>query len=141
MNGRYGFDLLSQILLLFGCIFLLWKFTLPFGVILITVSLYRVFSRDIVCRQKEKIKFENWLRKTFNIENNKHSYYGNKDFFHRLKYNFTQYKNNIINYINSKKNYKIVKCPKCGQKLRLPRGKGKIIVTCKKCSNEFKIRT
>lgn len=32
-----------------------------------------------------------------------------------------------------KKNYKIFKCKGCGQKIRVPRGKGKIEVTCPKC--------
>ena len=50
--------------------------------------------------------------------------------FTRLKYD-----------INQKIKYKIVSCPNCGQKLRLPRRKGKIIVTCKRCHNEFNLRT
>ncbi len=48
---------------------------------------------------------------------------------------------NFKRWFNEKKNYKIVKCPKCGQKLRLPRGKGKITVTCKRCFYEFKMKS
>ena len=36
-----------------------------------------------------------------------------------------------------RKEYRIFKCPKCGQKLRVPRGKGKIAIRCRKCGEEF----
>ena len=50
--------------------------------------------------------------------------------FENIKFKYTQYRN-----------YKITKCPNCKQKLRLPRGKGNIVVTCKKCSTKFDFRT
>lgn len=37
--------------------------------------------------------------------------------------------------------HKIVTCPKCGSKLRVPRGKGTIKVTCPKCKNGFNLDT
>ncbi len=33
--------------------------------------------------------------------------------------------------------YKIFKCPSCGTKLRVPRGKGRIKVTCRQCGAVF----
>lgn len=35
------------------------------------------------------------------------------------------------------KDYHYYKCPNCGQKLRVPRGKGKIEITCPKCGHKF----
>lgn len=35
------------------------------------------------------------------------------------------------------RNYRYLVCPQCQQKLRVPRGKGKIKVTCTKCRNQF----
>ena len=32
---------------------------------------------------------------------------------------------------------KIIKCPECETKLRVPLDKGKLKITCKKCSHEF----
>ncbi len=35
------------------------------------------------------------------------------------------------------RNYRYLVCPQCHQKLRVPRGKGKIKVTCTTCKNQF----
>ena len=34
-------------------------------------------------------------------------------------------------------NEKFFKCPLCKQKLRVPKGKGKVEITCPKCGNKF----
>lgn len=39
------------------------------------------------------------------------------------------------------KQYKIFKCPSCGQKLRVPRGKGTVQITCRQCSTTFEKKT
>lgn len=33
--------------------------------------------------------------------------------------------------------YKHLSCPNCGQRVRVPRGKGKIRITCPSCQNKF----
>ena len=33
--------------------------------------------------------------------------------------------------------HRIFQCPTCGQKVRVPRGKGKISIHCPKCQNDF----
>jgi len=43
--------------------------------------------------------------------------------------------------IRDLKDYKYFKCPNCGQKLRVPRGKGTVQVTCFHCHTEFKKKT
>lgn len=37
--------------------------------------------------------------------------------------------------------HRLVRCDKCSQKLRVPTKKGRIEVTCPKCSNQFSITT
>lgn len=33
--------------------------------------------------------------------------------------------------------FKFFKCPACGQKIRVPKGKGKVEITCPKCGDKF----
>lgn len=39
--------------------------------------------------------------------------------------------------IRADKDHCYFKCPSCGQQLRVPRGKGKITITCRGCSASF----
>ena len=41
----------------------------------------------------------------------------------------------------ARSNEKIFQCPKCGQKVRVPKGKGKIAIRCPKCNHQFVKRT
>ncbi len=83
------------------------------GILLIIHWIWRVFSRNVSKRQAENTRF-----------------------LYR--------KQRISRWLSSKKQawkdrktYKYFKCPKCGQRLRAPKKKGKIRVTCSKCSNIF----
>lgn len=37
--------------------------------------------------------------------------------------------------------HRLTECTQCGQKMRVPVGKGEIAVKCPKCSNQFIVRT
>lgn len=39
------------------------------------------------------------------------------------------------------KSYKHAKCASCGQRVRVPRGKGKLRVTCPKCHTKFEVKS
>ena len=77
------------------------------------VCIYRALSRNIAKRQEENRKF---LQKTGRFRNSKESWQ---------------------NKAEQKRQFKIFKCPACGVKLRVPRGKGKIRVTCRQFGATF----
>lgn len=43
--------------------------------------------------------------------------------------------------IESLIDYKVINCPKCESRLRVPIGKGKIKITCPKCNTDFQLDT
>ena len=77
----------------------------------------RILSRRVAARQKENTRFLYRRQKIVR-------------FFESKK---QEWKN--------RKKYKYFKCPKCGQRMRAPRHKGKIRVTCNQCTNVFLTKT
>ena len=87
-------------------------------------SIWRMFSKNY---QKRYYENQMFLQKTAKI----------RGFFMRLTPNV---RNSIIKArynMGQRRTYKIFKCPSCKQKLRAPRGRGKIQVTCSKCHTQF----
>lgn len=136
-QDTYGFDLLSIFLIIISSILNLWDVTKILGYLILVYAIYRAFSKKIYKRKEEYNIFYTYVNKFLKL-------------FHvSLPYNLPNFDLNNIGLVfnrlrywyNQKKLYKITTCPKCKQKLRLPRGKGKILVTCKRCSNKFDFRT
>jgi hypothetical protein len=127
----YGWDRFSKIALIVGIFLFVTRYVWILGTALIIYSIWRSKSTNVQGRNKEKFAFES-------MERNFHSKINN--FKQAMKTNkIKKYK--PIEKIKQKRMYIITICPKCAQKLRLPRGKGKIIVTCSKCCSEFRLKT
>ncbi|MBE6052489.1 MAG: hypothetical protein E7212_01045 [Clostridium sartagoforme] len=137
LQGIYGIDLLSLVLLFISSLFNLSRYTSFIGFALIIISLLRIFSRNIAKRQAENNSLITVLNKPLSKFGLRIPYNSQPIDFTSLSYLYKVLK---IKF-NEKKNYKITKCPNCGQKLRLPRKKGNIVVTCKRCSHKFDLRT
>lgn len=119
MYGRYGTDMLSFVLVIAGfVVYLIYIPTRFFPLYLLSlgfygISLFRTLSKNIPARQKENAKFISlWWK---------------------IKNRFIGFRADM----EERKVYKHLKCPKCGQKIRIPRGRGKVEIRCPKCSEKF----
>ena len=123
MQGRYGTDDFYKFLFwvaLIGIV-LNWFFksqALSWVVTLILAyAMYRVLSKNHSARYAENQKY---LQATA-----------------KFRYWFDQQKK----LMEERKYHHIYTCPKCRQKIRIPKGKGKIMIRCPKCHHEFQKRS
>ncbi len=119
MYGRYGIDYLGKCIsgigiaaILLAVIFDSRLLSLLAWVCII-YTYFRMFSKNIYKRSAENQAF---LTKTYRL----------RCFFARQK-----------NMMQQRKTHHIYKCPSCSQKIRIPRGKGRIEIRCPKCSTTF----
>lgn len=123
MAGRYGLDQLSTALLIFSVILTLAAklFGLPLlatiGYIPLGICIYRVLSKDVSKRSVENYKFSMLMSPAYSW----------------LK--------KTQNRAVDAKTHRYFKCPNCKTNLRVPKGKGNIIITCPKCKTELKEKT
>lgn len=119
MMGRYGGDDLNRFLLAVAIAILILSAFFRNGIfeifafIILAISYYRMLSRNVNQRYIENQKY-------LTIKNRFLSY------FQKFRFKSGQ-----------KKMHHIYACPTCKQKIRVPKGKGKICITCPKCHAEF----
>lgn len=119
MVGRYGMDDLSKALVGLSLAFLILSLFFRGGlffllaVVILIFNYYRMFSRNFAARSAENAKY---LELTGGI---------------RRKLRIGKKR------IEGRKEYRFFKCPGCGQEVRVPKGKGHIMITCPKCKAEF----
>ena len=139
LRSFYGIDFLTLVLFLISSLLNLFNYK-PVSVIAYVIFLYallRIFSRNKYKRKAELNKFIYYLNKPLTkfkimIPSNLPAFdYTSMDLY--IKY--------IKNKIYQKKHYNVVKCPSCSQSLRLRRKNGNIVVTCKRCSYKFDLKT
>jgi ribosomal protein S27E len=123
MLGRYGPDVLGVVILALAtalyAVYLITKlyFLRIASYFVLLLCVYRMLSHNIHRRRAENDRF-------LSI--------------------FAPIKNRIkmeLNKLRAKKDYKFLKCPGCGNTLRVPRKKGHIKITCPKCGERFSRKT
>ncbi len=119
MIGRYGFDELSKIFLgltialMVASMFTRNRVIYLISLVLLVYSYWRAFSRNIAKRQQENQRFLN------------------------LRYQSAVKWSKFKSRREQKKIYRFYKCPQCQQMVRVPKGRGRICITCPKCQAEF----
>lgn len=120
MQGRYGVDSFSKVLVGIGLAAMVLSMILkgtniPYfiGLAALLYAYFRMFSKNVSKRAAEN---QLYLDKTYKL----------RCWFAKKK-----------NHAEQSKTYHIYKCPSCKQKIRIPRGKGKIEVRCPKCGTTF----
>ncbi len=118
MWGRYGNDRFNQFLMIAALVLMVISFVggslfYSLALAVMIYAYFRMFSKNIAKRSAEN---QWYLQREMKV----------KGFINKKKKEFSQ-----------RKVYHIYKCPNCKQKIRVPRGRGKIAITCRKCGNEF----
>lgn len=119
MAGRYGPDHLNTALvfaaLLTGMIsrFAVLSALVYLSYLFLLLAVFRMLSRNISKRRSEN------------------------DVFLRYWWPIRQSFLAMISSIKNGKTHKYFKCPSCSNLLRVPRGKGKLQITCPKCGERF----
>ncbi|WP_457944606.1 BRcat domain-containing protein [Caproiciproducens sp. LBM24188] len=119
MMGRYGPDQLTYALLIGYLVLYLVAQIARFGIlaliamILLVLAVVRMFSRNTTQRYRENQAFLRFWNPI-------------SGWFRRMKYNLQDRQAN-----------RIFKCPNCSSRLRVPRGRGKVEVTCPVCRTRF----
>ena len=118
MWGRYGNDQFNRFLIICAMVSIVLSFffgqlfyILAFAVMI--YSYFRMFSKNISKRAAENQWYLVRERKV-------------RNWFDKKRKEFSQ-----------RKVYHIYKCPNCKQKIRVPKGRGRIAITCRKCGAEF----
>ena len=129
MAGRYGVDELSRFLLFSALALLVVEFIINtffkelyvvsrilnlIGLILIILNFIRMFSK-----------------------NHSGQYRLNQKYL-RAKASFLRFFKDFGRWGSSRdKTHKIFTCPSCSQRVRVPKGRGRIAITCPKCKAQF----
>ena len=145
MHGRYGNDNLNRFLLIVSVIliiadmFVRWRLLYMLAVLILIYVYCRMFSRNINARYRENQKFLQFTAKFRRNGGPGNASYGGA-------YGGGQYGNTANSGSAGwgrkakpakDRDHKIFKCPVCGEKLRVPKGAGKISITCPHCGEKF----
>ncbi|MBR6554971.1 MAG: hypothetical protein IKT90_02035 [Clostridia bacterium] len=119
MEGRHGVDHYSRFLSIVSCVMLVlfmisrWQILWYMALFLLIYSYFRAFSRNRAKRQAENRKY---LTVSYAVTSK----------FRARKQRMQQ-----------SKNHRFFPCPGCKAVMRVPRGKGKIEITCPQCGMKF----
>jgi hypothetical protein len=119
MVGRYGHDQLNQVLMIAALVCSVASMLSGWGIlytaswVLMGFGIFRMLSRNIYKRRSEAYA---WLALKQRVQ--------------PRAFRFRQ-------RLQDRRTHRRYRCPQCRQELRVPKGKGKISITCPKCKMQF----
>lgn len=119
MYGRYGSDEFSKFLLIFSIILFFVsslfdsKVIYVIAMLLAIYNIFRCYSKDFAKRRQERDLYIFYKNK-----------FASKTSLQRRKW-------------RERKTHSFFACPNCGTIVRVPKGRGKIEITCPKCNTSF----
>lgn len=119
MAGRYGTDSFSKFLLVVAFVFLISNlvFRIPrlylIGLVILIYCYFRMFSRNYAKRSAENAFY---LKATAGI----------RQYFRKQR-----------SHMQIRKTHHLYKCKQCGKYIKIPKGKGRIQITCPTCRYQF----
>ena len=135
MYGRYGNDELNRVLMwtalicAVASVFVFPKLFTFLAYALLVTGIFRCMSRNLEDRYRENSSFMNFKNQMFSKLGIKKNYTTGSGYQQQA------------GPAQKDKTKKIFRCPNCRQKVRVPKGKGTILITCPHCHTEFKKRT
>ena len=126
MYGRRGMDEFSRFLLIAVFVLILLSsfvggWLRPLFSLLelagLVLCYIRVFSRDLYKRQREN------------------------DWYLKKRGAFLNWARSLKDRWQQRKEYRFFRCPSCHTLLRVPKNRGKLLLTCRKCGNRFERKT
>lgn len=121
MYGRYGYDELNKFLSITAIVLILLSLFVPafnfIALLLLLWSMFRTYSKNLENRRQERdayLKVAGKVKQSFKLRKN---------------------------MWRDRNTHRYYKCPSCKAYLRVPKGKGKIEISCPKCRNKITRKT
>ncbi len=142
MDGRYGADDLTcalgavgVLIALIGALFK-WSVLTWVAIIVILLAILRAFSKDFPARERENLKFRELTSKAPAVDQ-----VLDKLPFSRAGEQMARAGRTAKKVLVNRKTTMYFRCKNCGQILSVPRGKGRIRITCPKCGCQAEKRS
>ena len=123
MIGRYGQDQLNRFISVAALVVMILSLFIgrsvlyPLAVALLILCFFRMFSKNIVSRRREN------------------------QYYLLLHSKVTRRAAGRMDRYKQRKTYNFYRCPSCQTQLRVPKGRGRISITCPKCRTSFEKKT
>lgn len=141
MKDRYGVDDLTTVMGIAGMVVCVigslasWRVLMWLGLIVVVLAVVRALSKNIDARSRENDK---WHELTAKLPI---SGKGGSGRTAAAGGDFKRQARTAQKMWKDRKVKAFLKCPTCGTTLAVPKGKGKLIVTCPKCKTRMETRS